>query len=172
MAIRADSYSSSTAVAVYTRYITGNSTGVFNSTTIPTGAQVVEFVDEASGVLNMAIRNSGFSPANVRANSTAKLACDSWVRAEASIFVELTQRGVGYSSAEGSRTDGFDTIYDSADEFIKKYEKGFENEGITRTDAVHQGLKFTAKDVRANRSDPTNTDLEQPKFRRSQWDNK
>jgi hypothetical protein len=171
MAIRSDSYSSSTAVAVYTRYLLDGESA-FNSTTVPTGPQVVEFVDEASGVLNMAIREFGFSPANVRANSTAKLACDSWVRAEAAIFVELTQRGAGYGDGDGSRTVGFDNLYEKAISFIGDIENGFKNEGITVTDPSSQGLVFTAEQVQSERSDPSNTSLQQPKFIGGQFSNK
>lgn len=170
MAIRADSYSSSTAVTAYTRHLLDGAVA-FNSTTRPTGTEIVEFVDEASGVLNMAIRNSGFSPANIRANSTAKLSCDSWVRAQSAIFVELTQRGVGYSDAEGSRTSAFDGLYDKAVTYINSIKKGFVFEGIIQDNKSSDGLEFTAETAQKNRTDPTNIDLAQPKFIKGQFDN-
>ena len=170
MAIRADSYSSSTAVLAYTRHLLDGQTA-FNSTTRPLGTEVVDFVDEASGVLNMAIRSAGFSPANIRANSTAKLSCDSWVRAQSAIFVELTQRGVGYGDAEGSRTAGFGGLYEKAVTYINNIKKGFIYEGIAQTNKMSDGLVFTGETLQADRSDPDNTALQQPKFTLGQFDN-
>src|SRR5512145_2945202 len=106
MAIRADSYSSTSEVKAFTRHLLDGQSA-FNSTTRPTGTELEKFIDRASGVLNLALGGGGFAPSSVIANSTAKLACDDWVTSRAAEYVELTQRGTGYSDAEGSRTAAF-----------------------------------------------------------------
>ena len=103
MAIRADSFSSTSEVTAYTRHLLDGQSS-FNSTTRPTVTEMEKFIDRASGILNVAISNEGFTPSDVYGNSTAKLACDDWVTQKAVMYTELTQRGTGYSVEEGSRT--------------------------------------------------------------------
>jgi hypothetical protein len=58
MAIRADSWSSTTDVKSLVRHILDGET-TFNTTTRPTNPEVEAFIDEASGLLNLALRSSG-----------------------------------------------------------------------------------------------------------------
>lgn len=167
MTTRADSYSSTGEVRAYTRHLlAGQST--FNSTTLPTLTEVEKFIDRASGTLNFALAGVGF--ATPISNSTAKLSCDDWVTARAAEYVELTQRGVGFSDAEGSRTTVFHSLSRSATEFAKDARLGFINLGVTVSAAMSRGLKFTAQDAQADRADPTDSTLEQPVFKRHLFD--
>ena len=170
MAIRSDSYSSVDDVTALTRHLLDGA-DAFGGDTRPTLAEVEGFIDEASGNLNLAYWESGFDPANITANSTAKLPADSWVRSMAAQLVELTQRGAGWSDAENTRSGFLAGLYGDACEFVKRQSMGLKRLGITVTDPVHQGLTYTAFDKHSERSDPDNTSLEQPKFRRGQFDN-
>ena len=168
MGIRADTFSSTAEVKAFTRHLLDGQ-NTFNSTTRPTVSELEKFIDRASGVLNVAIAQSGFTPSSVYANSTAKLACDDWVTTYATRYVELTQRGTGYSEAEGSRTASFN-LNKSANEFVKVNSLGFVSLGITQSRKMSDGLSFTGLTAQADRSDPDDTSLEQPQFVRKQWD--
>ena len=170
MAIRSDSYSSTSEIKAFTRHLLdGQST--FNSTTRPTLTDLEKFIDRASGVLNLALSQHGFRPTDIITNSTAKLACDDWVSARAAEYAELTRRGAGYSDAEGSRTDAFSNLAKRATDFIKANSLGFVRLGVTQTYKMGDGIAFTALDAQKNRTDPDNTALEQPFASRRQWDN-
>lgn len=170
MAIRADSFSSVDEVKGYTRHLLdGHST--FDATTRPTVTEVEKFIDRVSGTLNTAIASKGFSASAVRANSTAKLACDDWVTQKAVKYTELTQRGTGWNTDEGSRTKAFMTSEDAVD-FVESMLMGFVNLGIALANPTSEGLLFTGIDVQANRSDPSDTSKEQPFFARRSFDNR
>lgn len=171
MAIRADSYSSTSEVKAFTRHLL-NGQSAFNSTTRPTGTELEKFIDRASGVLNLALAQAGFHPADVRGNSTAKLACDDWTTTRAAEYVELTQRGVGYSDAEGSRTASFTNLIKSAEQFTQLNRLGFVRLGVEQEYKLSDGLAFTGMDKQADRSDPQDTSMEQPFASRRQFDNK
>lgn len=168
MAIRGDSFSSVVEVTAYTRHLLDGNTA-FTTDTRPTLAEVEKFIDRASGTLNVAIAQEGFSPANVYANSTAKLACDDWVTLKAAKYVEMTQRGTGYSENEGSRLAAFDMGKDAYD-FVCDMALGFKRLGISQNYRMSDGLQFTGLTLQEDRADPDDTSLEQPKFKRGQWD--
>ena len=169
MAIREDSYSSAAEVTAYTRHLLDGQT-LFNSTTRPTVTDLEKFIDRASGVLNVAIAGEGFTPSAVYGNSTSKLSCDDWVTMKATKYVELTQRGTGYSAEEGSRTAAFSMTKD-AQEFAEVNAIGFIQLGITQGIKLSDGLAFTGQDKQVDRPDRTNTSLEQPYAERNQFDN-
>lgn len=169
MAIRGDSFSSVNEVTAFTRHLLDGA-AAYNSTTRPTVTEVEKFIDRASGVLNVALATIGFNPALVYANSTAKLSCDDFVAQEAAKQVELTQRGTGYSSQEGSRVAAFNMKRKGAMEFVKEQKLGFIQLGIAQNYKASDGLVYTGLDAQSNRSDPSDTSLEQPKFTRGQWD--
>jgi hypothetical protein len=168
MTIRADSYSSTSEVKAFTRHLLDGQSS-FNSTTRPSSTELEKFIDRASGVLNFAIANAGFTPAAIHANSTAKLACDDWVTARASEYAELSRRGVGYSDQEGSRTTVFHNLSKSAAEFASSL--GFVRLGVTQAYKMSDGLAFTGMDSRTNRADPSDSSVEQPFADRRQFDN-
>lgn len=171
MAIRSDSFSSVNEVLAFTRHLL-DEWNTFNTTTRPTLTEVEKFVDRASGVMNTALAMEGFSTAAVRANTTAKLPCDDWVAQEAAKQVELTQRGMGYGGQEGSRLAGFNMNKKSAADFVCENKLGFIRLGIAQTYKSSDGLAFTGLDVQADRADPADSTLEQPKFARGKWDRK
>lgn len=169
MTIRADSYSSSGEVTAYTRHLLDGQLA-FNSITRPTVTELEKFIDRASGVLNSAISAAGFTPASVYANSTAKLACDDWVTMKATKYVELTQRGTGYSADEGSRTAAFEMGKD-AKEYVDMFALGWIRLGITQGYKLSDGLAFTGMTAQKDRADPEDTSIEQPLFKRRQFNN-
>lgn len=169
MTIRADTFSSTAEVKAFTRHLLDGQSA-FNTTTRPKATELEKFLDKASGVLNIAIAGAGFTPSGVYANSTAKLACDDWVTNYAVRYVELTQRGTGYSEAEGSRTAAFNMMK-SANDFVKINSLGFVSLGISQGRKASDGLSFTGLTAQADRSDPDDTSLEQPFATRRQWDN-
>ena len=169
MAIRGDSFSSVNEVLAFTRHLIDGYT-TYNSTTRPTLTEVEKFIDRASGVMNAALATEGFSSSAIRANSTAKLPCDDWVAQEAVKQVELTQRGMGYGGQEGSRLAGFNMNKKDAIDFVCENKLGFVRLGIAQTYKSSDGLAFTGLDVQADRSDPDDNTLEQPKFSRGKWD--
>ena len=169
MAIRGDSYSSTSEVKYVTQHLLDGFTA-FNSSSNPPAAAVEKFIDYASGQLNLAFWEKGFNPSVIRANSTSKVAADAWVTAEAARWVEMTQRGQGYDEQEGSRTGGFKTLRDRADTFAKSNTLAFKRMGLTVADPSSQGLTFTGLTAPKDRSDPDDTSLAQPKFRRGLGD--
>lgn len=170
MAIRADSYSSTSEVKAFTRHLLDGQSA-FNSTTRPNATELEKFIDRASGVLNSAIPAIGYSAAAVRANSTAKLACDDWVTAQAAMYVEMTQRGTGFGDGEGSRTYYFKGLYGRANEFLKEFKLSFANMGIAKAFSSANGLQFTALTAQADRTDPDDASRAQPFAQRGQFDN-
>ena len=168
MAIRSDSFSSVSEVVGFTRHLLDGQSS-FNSTTRPTLTELEKFIDRASGVLNVALSASGFTPSNVYNNSTAKLACDDWVTQRAAKYTELTQRGTGYSADEGSRTAAFSP--EEAREFVSQMATGFINLGVPQAITMSDGLYFTGIDAQADRSDPNDASKAQPLFRRGMFDN-
>lgn len=169
MTIRADSFSSVAEVKGYTRHLLDGKPE-FDDYTRPTKTEIEKFIDRASGILNVALASSGFSPSAVYANSTAKLACDDWVTQKAVKYTELTQRGTGYNADEGSRTAAF-SMDGSAKEFVSQMAEGLIYLGITQTYKSADGFKFTGMDAQENRADPTDTSKEQPLFTRKRFDN-
>lgn len=160
-------YSSAAEVLAFTRHLLdGQST--FNSTTRPTGTDVTTFLGRACGVLDTALAGAGFATPITQA--TAKLACDDWVTQRATEYVELTQRGVGYSEGEGSRASAFRNLSGAAKKFVEDNALGFKRLGATVTTGLSAGLAFTGTTAQAYRTDPDDTTLEQPLFTRRQWD--
>lgn len=168
MAIRGDSYGTVNEVEAYTRHLMDGHEG-FDSATRPTDVEVEGFIDRASGILNNVIIGKGVTPANVRANSTAKLALDDWVVRYAVRQVELTKAGGGWEEGEGSRLAGFSMK--DADEYVEMLMKGWKELGITVTEAASTGLYYTGLKPHKDRSDPGSTSVEQPLFRRRDFDN-
>ena len=168
MTIRSDSFSSAAEVTAFTRHLLDGQSS-FNSTTSPTVTELEKFIDRASGLVNVALSKAGFTPSSIYNNSTAKLACDDWVTNYAARYVELTQRGTGYSENEGGRLPAFEI--GSADEFVKDNMLGFIQLGVSQNTRLSDGLSFTGLTAQADRTDPDDTSLEQPLFKRNQFDN-
>lgn len=166
MAIRDDSYGSVAEVQAYTAHLLDGESA-FNSTTRPTSTQVEKFIDRASSYVNLALETHGFT--SPLTNSTAVLMMDDWVVNKATEFVELTQRGAGYSGEEGSRTGAFANLAGEASRFVKENELGLKRIGATVGHRKSEGLAFTGLDDQDERDDPDNADLEQPMFRRGQF---
>lgn len=168
MAIRSDSYSSTAEVKAFTRHLLDGQTA-FNSTTRPRATELEKFIDKASGVLNVALSVHGFTPSAIYTNSTAKLSCDDWVTNYAVRYVELTQRGLGYSEGEGSRSAAF-KMDKAAKDFVMINSLGFVNLGVSQGVKKSDGLILTGLTAQKDRTDPDDTSKEQPFVSRRQFD--
>lgn len=164
MTLRSDSYSTAVEVTAWTRHLLDGQSS-FNSTTRPSGTELDKFIDRASGVLNVALSATGLAVPIT--NSTAKLACDDWVSAQAAQYVEMTQRGGGYSDAEGSRTGYFKGLYGRAKEFADAEAGGMRLLGCTLKYALHDGLISTGQPAISERIDDEDETLRQPIFTRA-----
>ena len=166
MAIRADSYGSVDEILAFTRHLLDGQEE-YNQHTRPRLAEVEKFIDRASGILNTTLEANGItSPVT---NSTAKLAMDDWVVARAVEYAELTQRGAGYSDAEGSRINAFRSLNNSALDFVTSVLPGLKNLGVTVGYASSNGLAFTGMTAPDDRLDPDDSTLAQPKFKRGMF---
>lgn len=170
MSIRSDSFSSVTEVTGYTRHLLDGKPG-FDAYTRPTLTEIEKFIDRVSAVLNNAISGAGFSPSTIYGNAVAKLACDDWVTIKAAMYVEMTQRGTGYTAEEGSRIGAFLKIYDDAKAFVEAMTPGWQNTSLVPAVSMSEGLAFTAIDAQDQRADPSDTTREQPLFSRRKFDN-
>lgn len=160
-------YSSTSEVKALTRmYLSGES--AFNSTTLPTGTEVETFIDRACSVLNIALSNEGFSVPVT--NAVAKPACDQWVTLMAAQFVELSQPMTEWGEEGNTRADMMGGMAKDAVRFVRDNALGFKNIGVPTSDPVGQGVIFTGQEAQSLRADPLDTSLEQPKFRRGQFD--
>ena len=167
MAIDSNSYSSVDDVYAMTRHVLSGET-TFDTSTVPTLAEVESFIDDVSSLLNDAVASFGFT---VPISTAGPLrSCDLWVRLKAAALVELTQRGSGFDESESSRVNMLVRFFDEAFNFVKMRAEGWKNQGVTVSDAMYQGLTFTAFDKHSERTDKDSTTLEQPKFRRGLFD--
>lgn len=159
-------YGSVDEVAALCRWmLTGYAT--FGADTTPTSAQVETFLQRASALLDLALAQHGFSVPVTQA--TAKSACDEWVVERAVAMAELSYPTSGDMLNEHALWLR-DNMQRHATEFVKANANGFKNLGVPTSDDVSQGLVFTGETAQANRSDPDNTGLAQPKFKRGQFD--
>lgn len=170
MTIRGDSFSSVADVVTLTRHLLNGQT-TFNSTTRPTVTEVEGFIDECSGMLNLSLRGAGFAPSAVYANSTAKQAMDSWVRLKTVSFVNFAQPYQGLNGMQDSPADLFANMLGDASKFVQSYKFALINAGISQAVKASDGLQFTGQTVQSDRSDPSDTSMEQPKFTRGMFDN-
>ncbi len=167
MTIGDNSYGTLDEVVALTRiYLQGEPT--FNTNTIPPGADVETFIDRASGVLNLALSNAGFAIPVSQAD--AKLACDDWVVGMAAAYVELSQPYTGADPQENKRSGLLSRLSKEAAKFVKDNQAGFANLGVAQTADDSNGLIFTGMTTEADRVDPDDASIAQPKFSRGQFD--
>ena len=168
MAIRADSYGSTGELKAITRHMLRGQSG-FNSTTTPTLTDVEKFIDRASAAVNVAIRVRGLTTPIT--NSTAKLDCDNWVVGKSAEFVELVLRGAGSREQTGtSRFQFMPGLSEDAEEFVSLNSLGWIRLGVPETNRMSDGLVFTGETAQADRTDPDDTTLAQPSFKRNLFD--
>jgi len=161
-----NSYSSVADVVAWTRHLLDGE-GSFAATTRPTLTEVVAFIDDASAMLNDAIAAAGFAVPITAAGP--KRSCDLWVRAKAAGYVELAQRGQGFDGQGGSRASAFTDMFSDAYEFVARNAKGWKQQGVTVSESASEGLSFTGLNKHSERTDPDSTTIEQPLFRRRQF---
>lgn len=161
------SFSSVDNVRAFTYHLLDGQTN-YNSTTRPTFTDVRNFLERASSHLNSALATRGFTvPVSTK---QVRIACDDWVTSRAVEYVELTQRGTGYNSGDGSRSGVFGNLQPDALDFVKSYELGWKRLGAAVSQSASQGLQFTGLDAQDQRTDPDDSSLAQPLFKRGLFD--
>ena len=160
MALATNSYSTIAEVEALVRHLLdGEQT--FTSSTSPRSDEVESIIDRVSGVLNTALAASGFSvPVS---NATSVLACAEWVIRWTIVELRDVYPHLGIAAEEVA--SGAD-IFQAAFDFVTMYKQAFKNLGETVSDTSSSGLTFTALEKHSERSDPDDTDYEQPMFRR------
>jgi hypothetical protein len=167
MAPSANSYGDITSIVALTKvYLRGQT--VYNTTTHPTRAQVDLFFDQVSGALNLALANKGFTTPLTQTD--AVFACDMWVNGMVAALVEASQPTAGFGSEENPRSVLFARLGERAEEWVSANQAGFAHLGVGQVASDSQAAFFTGETVQADRADPDNTSLEQPKFSRGQFD--
>lgn len=165
MALGANSYGTVAEVLALTRiYLRGQS--AYNSTTRPTLTEVETFIDRTSGVLNLALATAGFTVPVAQAD--AKLACDDWVVRIAAAYVEAAQPWTGADPEEASILPL--PSLSKALEFVQAMSAGFVYLGVSQPGDDSNALIFTGQTAQADRADPDDDTLEQPHFKRGQFD--
>lgn len=160
-------YSSVAEVVAQTRHLLDGAK-TFDESTTPPRSDVLKFLTYTDAALNSALATAGF--ATPITDTDVKPALDAWATAKAALWVEMTQRGVGYSDEAGSRTSVFASLSPDAHEFVKQNMVGWKRLGATMSINTSDGLSYTGLDRHSQRSDPDNTTREQPMFRRRKWD--
>ena len=163
-------YSSTGDIIAIVRYLMADEVE-FNADTIPTLVEVTAIQTRVSSVLNMALSNQGFTvPINsTNANSTAKSAFDHFVVGEVAQIIELAHPSRTFAGEE-SRVGSTMNLIQRAKDFVSMQATGLKVIGAAQTRNSSDGLKFTGQDRKSQRSDPTDTTIEQPKFTRDQFD--
>lgn len=169
MALRSDSYGSVAEVTALTRHMLRGESA-FNSTTSPSATEVEKFIDRVSGTFNVAAKERGLT--TPIANTTAKLDIDGFVIGKVCEVVELVIRGAGNRAKEGtSRFAPLSGLSKDAKQFVENHSLGWIRLGVSESYRMSDGLAFTGQTAKADRADPDDTALEQPKFDRGRFDN-
>ena len=167
MALNANSYGTVAEVVALTRiYLKGQAT--YSTTTLPTQTEVEGFIDKVSGVLNLALAAGGFTTPVTQTD--AAFACDAWVVGMAAAWVEASQPTAAFGQQTNPRAALLAKLSEKASTFVKENTVGFAVLGVAQTGDDSNALIFTGETVQTQRSDSTDTSLEQPKFRRGQFD--
>ena len=167
MTLRADSYSSVADVQALTAHLLDGQ-AAYNSTTRPTVTQVEGLIDQISAQLNVALAGAGLTVPVT--NTTAKAACDGWVRFKAAAAVEETAQGLStWGMLDAERPGTMMTISGAAGKFAKANALGFKRLGVAVGHVSSEGLTFTGQTATADRADRTDTGLRPPRFERGMF---
>lgn len=149
MTIGANSYGSTSDVAALTpRY--ASTSGVYDTTTRPTLAQVERQMDLVSGLVNALLAQQGFSIPVSQADCVLSLAF--FVEQEVAAICE----GINGSGRFGPTTKSeggkgrFALIMDDVETFIDANAAGFERMGATRNYSVTAGMSYRDTDERGD----------------------
>ncbi len=142
MTLRSDSYGTVAEVRALTRHLLDGA-ATFSSQTRPTLADVEQFIDRWSAVLNTAL--VGLDVIVPVENEIVALACSHWVVRQAAAEVELTQRGAGYSELESSRLAG--AGLESVEVIAARVVRALAQLDGSAAPVVSRGLIFTGTSV-------------------------
>lgn len=167
MAISSDSYGTVEEVEALTRHLLDGHGG-YSLSTVPRLADVEQYIDRLSALLNTALAARGFSiPVT---NATAKLSLDDWVVTKTAAYAELSQRGAGFSDGENTRPNTLKNLHREAAEFVNMNALGWQRLGAGMDAATSTGFVFTGMDKQSERADQDNSSREQPLFTRHQFE--
>jgi hypothetical protein len=148
-------YGSTTNVAAYVRHMT-NTSGVFDTTTKPTLADVTIFLDEICAQLNGWLASAGYV-IPVTAVS-AKLVLDRYANIGAAGMCELTMRSAGYSKDDQNKRENklMQEFY-KAELFIRSGTLNSMGAATNQLPSGAFGLKFGGRTAGGNGLRPTFT---------------
>lgn len=141
----------------------------FNSSTHPTLTEVETFINRLSAQLNLCLAGEGFEiPLS---HTVSRMAMADWTVKKAAEYVELT--GLGGATLGGrdqDRPNRFGTLAGEACRFVAHMAGGLVALGETRrAETPGEHLVFTGQAATADRADPSDTSLRQPRFTRGQF---
>jgi len=150
VAIGANSYGSLTEVEAFVPQYT--SSGLFDSTTRPSLAQVEKLIDRVSALLNTVLARQGFSIPITQAD--AKLVCDHFVVSEVADLCEAVNRAGRFTTKGLAGRNRFDVILEDCTGFVEAQATGLELLGATRDYSLTQGLGYQATDDAGEEIEP------------------
>jgi hypothetical protein len=162
MGVSANSYGSPDEVAALTQRFTDPNTHLFTPTTRPTLAQVEEFIDRVSGILNVLLAGQGFSIPITQ--SDARLALAQFVVTECADLVNYANSAGRFFTEKNLGSSPWHAILKDAEEFISQNASGFEALGAIRVRSAVIGLKATTRNDAG--------DVIEPFFDRKQFGNR
>jgi len=142
MTLNAGSYGDIAGVVALTRHLLDGSP-TFSILTRPTLEDVEGFVNRWSATLDVALTARGVILPIL--NPMILAACDQWIIRQAAAEVELTQRGVGFSDVDDSRSPALRP--DNLDSFADSVAGALRQLGVIPTESTSSGLSYTGTAV-------------------------
>lgn len=139
MTVNANSYGTADEVAALTpQFATG---GNFTTTTRPPVANVENWIDQVSSLLNTILAQEGFSIPVSQAD--AKRMLDLFVTQEVAAIVEgVNGRGRFGPSARGGSGSRFHMVMSDVRSFVAEFSVGLEELGVTRTTTQAENIAY------------------------------
>jgi hypothetical protein len=150
MGVGANSYGAATDVAALTKRFTD--AGSYTTSTTPTLAQVENWIDQISAILNVLLAEQGFSIPIT--NPTTVLMLKSFVTTQVADLCNYANSAGRFFSEKGLKTGPWAAIQKDAAEFIAEHASGIEKLGATRTTSGLDALEFRETDDAGNDIEP------------------
>ena len=145
MAVLANSYGTALDIAALSQVFTDN--GVFDATTRPTELQVEAFIDQISGILNVALAGESFSVPITQAD--AKLACVSLVSETVKDMVAAANSTGRFFSEQSMKSNlsMLSQIRIDIKDWVEESAAGLEEIGATRANSLLGQIATNDTDV-------------------------
>lgn len=150
MSVGANSYGAASDVAALTPRFTNN--GVYDTSTLPTLAQVEAWMDRVSAALNILLAEQNFQIPVTQADCRLMLAL--FVSTEVADLCNYANSAGRFFQNQNYVTGPWQAIQREAAEFIEKHAEGFEKLGATRTAEGLNGLDARITDDAGNALEP------------------